>query len=66
VIKKELAPSLEEIGKTRLAGGSLEYIVLLDADHRQTAALGGECVARMRGFLFFHAHFLDGRFPLLV
>jgi hypothetical protein len=52
VVEDELAASSEQIEQARLAVGAVEDIVLVDLDHGEPAALGGQRVSRPGGFLF--------------
>jgi len=53
MIKDKLPAPLEEVEKTYFAIGAIENILLVDQDHRQSAALRGKGVERTgHRFLF--------------
>ena len=52
VVEEQLPPPLEEVEQARLAVRPVEDVILVHADHRQPATLGGERVACPSGFFF--------------
>jgi len=64
VVDDELASSLEQVEEADLAVWSIEDVILLDPDHRQPAAFGGQRVARTRGGLLFHEQLIACSLPL--
>src|SRR5262245_64214023 len=66
LVDDELTAPVEDVDQPRLAVPSVEHPVLLEADPRQAATLGGERVSRPgRGFLL-RADLLERGLPLLL
>ena len=51
MVHDQLVTAVEQVEQRQAAVQALEGVVLLDADHRQLAPLGGELVERARGSL---------------
>src|SRR5258707_12282883 len=64
VVNSQLAAAVEKIGKRFLSAGTVEDIILFDANPRQRAALRGKRIAQMRELLFFLQQRLARRQPL--
>src|SRR5260370_18110786 len=64
VVNSQLAAAVEKIGKRFLSAGSVEDIILFDANPRQRAAVRGKRIAQMRELLFFLQQRLARRQPL--
>ena len=66
MLQHELAGPREEVEQTDLALGAREAIVLLDADHRQTPAIGVELILHPGQGLLQRKEVLAGGEPLLA
>jgi hypothetical protein len=64
VVQDELASAIEEIQQARLAVRAVEDVVLVDLNHGQPTALGGQGVTRPGGLLFPGEQVLADCLPL--
>jgi hypothetical protein len=63
MIYDELSATLEHVVQANFADRTLEYIILLDRDHRQPATFGVDRVPLAREFFFLCEQFLARRQP---
>jgi hypothetical protein len=64
VVEDELAAALEQVEEALGTVRPLEDVVLVDPDHRQPAALGGQRVPRPGGLLLLHEQPFAGNQPV--
>src|SRR5258708_27329776 len=65
MVDNQLTAPVEEVEQTHLTGWTLEVVLLVDLDHRQSAPFRIEPVSRVGGFLFLEEQLLARNEPLL-